>query len=559
MAWRFLFNHLGFDSAGRKIALLQGEAGAHPAGVSVLDADRSIVLKLPVQALGAVPEWGEAAYWRIDLSALSRPGHYQLWLDGSAPPLVSAPFEVGHRLFAEPLLSDLLNYFKSQRCTGVYDQADRRAPVEGGEERRDAHGGWFDASGDCSKYLTHLSYANHLNPQQTPLLVWNLARTRQALPRQPKWFDERLQDEALHGADFLLRMQHESGFFYQTLFDGWSKDENRRSLCSYATQQGHRSEQYQAGWRQGGGMAIAALAAASSLLRDGAFSRADYLSGARRGFAHLQERGADYLPDGQENLIDDYCALLAACELYAASGERQYADAADERAACVLERQHRDGWFWLDAERRHSFCHASDAGLPYIALIRYLEVRGNSPYAEQAGQSCLRGLLSEVRRTAQPGNPFAYPRQWLARPDDEPQLRFFMAQRNASGYWWQGENARLGSLAAAAWAGAARWPQQAEILSDYAQAAVDWILGRNPFDICMLQGRGRNNPQYEPGYYNANGGVCNGVTAAPGQDAGIAFLRPEQTDISQSWRWSEQWLPHGAWLMLALGLRGGLA
>ena len=38
----------------------------------------------------------------------------------------------------------------------------------------DVHGGWYDASGDVSKYLSHLSYANYLNPQQTPLAVWGL-------------------------------------------------------------------------------------------------------------------------------------------------------------------------------------------------------------------------------------------------------------------------------------------------------------------------------------------------------------------------------------------------
>ncbi|SUX31989.1 Uncharacterised protein [Chromobacterium violaceum] len=265
MAMRFLFNHLGFESAAAKPALLQGEAGAAVDSAAVLDAAGKVVLRVPLRALGGVNGWRDWHYWRADLDALRQPGCYQLWLEGSAPPLVSAPFEVADSLYGPALLSDLLFYFKSQRCSGLYDLADRSAPEEGGGARRDAHGGWFDASGDCSKYLSHLSYANYLNPQQTPLLVWSLIQTRQALPPQGKWFDERLVDEALHGADFLLRMQHESGFFYQTLFDGWSKDEKRRSLCAYSTQQGLRSRAFQAGWRQGGGMAVAALAAASKL------------------------------------------------------------------------------------------------------------------------------------------------------------------------------------------------------------------------------------------------------------------------------------------------------
>lgn len=555
MALRFLFNHLGFETGADKKVLLQGEARARVDGVAVLDEAGLVVLRCPLHALGPAEGWADWHYWQADIGALRRPGIYQLWLEGMAPPVVSAPFAVADGLYGPALLSDLLFYFKSQRCSGLYDAADRAAPEEGGGERRDVHGGWYDASGDCSKYLSHLSYANHLNPQQTPLLVWNLIRARLAQPGHGKWFDERLVDEALHGADFLLRMQRPDGYFYQTLFDGWSKDEHKRSLCAYATQQGLRSAAFQAGWRQGGGMAIAALAAASRLPRDGEFAREAYLEAARRGFAHLQEYGQTYLPDGNENLIDDYCGLLAACELHAACGEAEYADAAAERAACMLDRQHDAGWFWLDNERRYSYCHASDAGLPYLALARYLEVLPEGPYAAAVAQGWLYGLLGELERTAQAGNPFGYPRQWAQRPGEEAGPRFFMPQRNASGYWWQGENARLASLAAAAWQAARHWPEHAAALGGYAQAAVDWILGRNPFDMCMWQGHGRRNPQYEPGYFNAPGGVCNGITAEPGRDDGVAFFLPEQTDISQSWRWSEQWLPHGAWLFLALALR----
>ncbi|WP_244270703.1 glycoside hydrolase family 9 protein [Chromobacterium subtsugae] len=556
MALQFLFNHLGFETSAAKRALLQGPGDAAVDSVTVLDAERRPVLRSPLHALGRVDGWRDWHYWQADISALRAPGRYQLWLDGSAPPLLSAPFEVADRRFGTPLLSDLLHYFKSQRCSGLYDQADRQARVEGTDERRDARGGWFDASGDCSKYLSHLSYANHLNPQQTPLLVWSLVRARRALSAQPKWFDERMTDEALHGAAFLLRMQHESGFFYQTLFDGWSKDEDRRSLCAYSTQQGLRSSAFQAGWRQGGGMAVAALAAAAGLSRDGDAPREAMLAAARRGFVHLQEHGLSYLADGRENLIDDYCALLAACELHAATGDGDYADAAAERVACLLARQHEDGWFWLDDERQFSYCHASDAGLPALALARYLETLPDGLYAAEAERGWRLVMQGEMARSAvQEGNPFGYLRQWAQRPGRTPGARFFMPHDNASGYWWQGENARLASLAAAAWAGGRRWPELAPRLHGYAQSALDWILGMNPFDTCMLQGHGRNNPHYEPGYYNACGGVCNGITGAPGAEGGIAFLLPEETDISQSWRWSEQWLPHGAWLLLALALR----
>ncbi len=72
----------------------------------------------------------------------------------------------------------------------------------------------------------------------------------------------------------------------------------------------------------------------------------------------------------------------------------------------------------------------------------------------------------------------------------------------------------------------------------------------------MLHGRGRNNPVYEPYYHNAPGGVCNGITGGFSDENDIAFAPlPAADDSAQKWRWGEQWLPHGAWLLYALALR----
>jgi hypothetical protein len=555
---KWLHPHPGYALRGGKRALLQADAAFSGGRFEVIDADRRIVLfEGPLHALGPVLRWRDWHFWEADFSALATPGEAFLSLAGAQPPLVSHRFALAESPLGLQQLSNLLHYFKGQRCSGIFDEADRACPVFGDEQqRRDVHGGWYDASGDCSKYLSHLSYANVLNPQQTPQLVWNLIDARAQLPAQPLWFDERIVDEALHGAAWLLRMQHESGFFHATVFDRWSKDVGQRRLCSYSTQQGHLSPQCQAAFRQGGGSAIAALARASTLPRDGeGITRAAALAAARRGFAHLQAHNRDYLPDGRENIIDDYGALLAACELWAATWEPFYAQAAERRAASLLARQHAEGWFWVDDERTRSFVHAAEAGLPCIALMRLLEVRPEhapGPVRDAVRRACVHQL--ELAR-AGAGNPFAYPRQMVRVPGQAPVLRFFMPHDNDSGYWWQGENARLGSLAAAALRAARHLPDEAALcasLRAHAQACLDWIFGFNPFDACMMQGEGHHAPRYEPGYWNAPSGVCNGITAGALDEDDIDFKRPDETDITQSWRWSEQWLPHGAWLFLAL-------
>ena len=149
-------------------------------------------------------------------------------------------------------------------------------------------------------------------------------------------------------------------------------------------------------------------------------------------------------------------------------------------------------------------------------------------------------------------NPFAYPPHWVKTEDAAGQRSWFYPHDNPSGYWWQGENAKLASLAGAAWS----LPKTATQSNDPAQQWVDWILGANPFDCCMMQGHGRNNPDYEDGFYNGPGGVCNGITSGFDDKTDIAFQPlPQNNRSDQRWRWGEQWLPHAAWLLYALAIR----
>ena len=66
-------------------------------------------------------------------------------------------------------------------------------------------------------------------------------------------------------------------------------------------------------------MSIAALALASTMPQDGDFTRAQYLQTAEEAFAFLEAHNPELLNDHMENILDDYCALMAATELYRAS------------------------------------------------------------------------------------------------------------------------------------------------------------------------------------------------------------------------------------------------
>jgi hypothetical protein len=561
-----LLNHVGYRPASAKRAIVQDEAPLARLGFAVVDAhSRAIVHTGTLEPLEPVPGWKGRHFAAADFDALATPGAYFLVIESTWPPVASQRFEIGAGLFGSQMLSDIVHYFKSQRCTGLWDETDRHAPLFDTREPRDVHGGWYDASGDCSKYLSHLSYANFMNPQQTPLVTWALIEGRDRIPAQSKWFDERIVDEALHGADFLVRMQAPEGFFYMTVFDRWSKDERQREICAYATQQGHKSADYQAGFRQGGGLAIAALARAAGLHRDGEFARDDYLDRAVLAYEVLEQRNTEFVDDHRENLIDDYAALLAATELAARTGDERWINAATRRARAVVRQQDERGFYWCDRERTRSFFHASDAGLPHVALMRFVEVMARLEPASPLLDfrvAIARGLQFELDATNLGApNPFGYPRQHVAMPGQQPATRFFVPHANESGYWWQGENARLGSLATAARMAArldlSAAPQGLPAdfgaqLAAFAQRILDWILGANPFDACMLQGWGHHPPRYEPGYWNAAGGVCNGITSGLDDEDDIDFRKPEETVPTHSWRWTEQWIPHAAWLFCAL-------
>src|SRR4029079_8578335 len=159
---------------------------------------------------------------------------------------------------------------------------------------------------------------------QTPIVVYNLLAAADLLGEADGALATLMRKEAAYGGDFLVRMQDPEGYFYMTLFDRWSKKLEERQICAFMTQKGERLEGYQAGYRQGGGAAIAALARLAATPAQGEYDAARYLAAAQKGFAHLEAHNLEYLDDGRENIIDDYCALMAATELFAATAEAAY-------------------------------------------------------------------------------------------------------------------------------------------------------------------------------------------------------------------------------------------
>src|SRR6201998_2671 len=257
--------------------------------------------------------------------------------------------------------------------------------------------------------------------------------------------------------------------------------------------------------------------------------------------------------DGKENIVDDYCALTAATELYKATKKEVYREAADRRAKSLLSRliargPYHDYWR-ADSEDR-PFFHASDAGFPVVSLLYYSEIAGSKTKAEILA-TVRKSLSSQWALTNDVANPFGCARQLVQDKTGKRRTSFFFPHNSDAAPWWQGENARLASLAAAANLLAKQLPDNPDFqnkLRSFSANQLNWILGLNPFDSSMMNGIGRNNPQYmffdSWEFTNAPGGISNGITSGFRDEDDIDYnLTYKQTGADNDWRWQEQGLP----------------
>jgi hypothetical protein len=565
-----LTSHLGYNAPGSKKAVVLLREPVAVDGAFLVDDTGGTRTELELGPEVRVDRWSVGTFRRIDFTRVQDEGRFRVEVVTAGGTWSSEPFTIGPLRLHYSTLSDALYYFKAVRSSGEIDRKDRAARFYGDASERsvDARGGWLDASGDHSKFLSHLNYTRMMNPQQTPLCAWAFMAAREHLRAgHPELFGTlgaRMRDEGLYGADFLVRFQSAEGYFHTAIFDALTKDLDERVITA-PLQDSVRTTRWQAAYRQGGGMAIAALARASTLDDHGDFTAREYFHAAHRGFAHLERHNREYLYDGTESVIDDYCALMAAVELSSAAGTLPGApdgavfdEAAARRAASLMDRhtQTGKGYGYLrgDAEGR-PFFHAAESGLPAVALMRFAEVCHRSPLAPRARAAALALMRDVVRLVDEVDNPFGYFRQYAQPAGSEPRASFFYPHDNETGYWWQGENANICSIAYAALLAGGLAECDAGLRERLARLAEDqlhWIAGLNPFDSSMIQGRGRNNVEYSTAFQNVPGGILNGVTGGFDDERDVAFMPAEHAGGGETWRWAEQWIPHTAWFVLAV-------
>ena len=581
---RILINHLGYDTFGPKHAVVQGSGSDRIVACSIRTSPAGkLALETKPNAAVGVEQWRDWRFWTFDFSSLQQDGTYAIECrnEGTSggSTLRSSEFKVQRNLLERQTLSNVIAYFKAQRSTGAFDRADSKirfsdpskAPI-------DARGGWYDATGDYGIHFSQLDFTSYFNTQQVPLTAYALGRTYELLEARGDadfaQMKRRLVDEATYGADFLVRMQRPGRSFYETINGtGPGKLPEDRHIGPAMTSFGikkdkdertpeQRDGEYEVSYRSGGGFAIAALALAARMPLPGDFDQATYLKTAESAFSFLEASNKTLTNDGIENIVDDYSALIAATELLRTTKKDVYRTSAQRRADSLLNRLISSGAYkdyWRADDKDRPFFHPSDAGAPIVTLLSYYEF-ADEPTRARIKDAVRRSLAFELWVTNEVDNPFGLARQYVQSKGKGRRSEFFFPHDTETAPWWQGENARLGSLATAARLAAPLFADEPAFearLRAYATDQLNWILGLNPFDASMLHGSGRNNPEY--GFFGSwqysqfPGGIVNGVTSGLKDDAGIDFNVPYAvTQQDADWRWAEQWLPHSTWYMLAV-------
>jgi hypothetical protein len=206
-----------------------------------------------------------------------------------------------------------------------------------------------------------------------------------------------------------------------------------------------------------------------------------------------------------------------------------------------------------------------------VSLINYLDIASPAMKASVLA-TVTKSVRFELAITREVRNPFGYARQLVQDATGKRYSGFFFPHNvtpRSQDQWWQGENARLASLATAARM-VARVSTDTGLVAQlrtYAQNQLNWIVGVNPFNVCMFDGPGRENPLYleyfdtsQPGswrWLRSAGGIVNGITGRAVDGSGIQWDPGlAETGPNTDWRWLEQWLPHSTWYLYAAAIGG---
>ncbi|GAL26831.1 glucosamine-link cellobiase [Vibrio variabilis] len=124
---QLLTNHIGYHINSEKRAVLMAQQSQHElASAFLVDAHNDeIVLELSPIGGANVDNWHQGVFFTLDFSQWTEQGHYYLRYQT----VRSQSFEIAENQLYNRCFSDIIHYFKSQRCGGEFDAADKQASI----------------------------------------------------------------------------------------------------------------------------------------------------------------------------------------------------------------------------------------------------------------------------------------------------------------------------------------------------------------------------------------------------------------------------------------------
>jgi hypothetical protein len=405
----------------------------------------------------------------------------------------------------------------------------------------DATGGWHDG-GDYNKYSGYTPLAvfalaqaaRHPLAAADDLLIVPQVAGRAGAERGPH-APPPPHEEAAWGGQWLAKMQHPTtGFLRGDVFSGyecWGPPEGETDNVV-----GNDDD------RLVRGEPSAAHRAGSALL---AFTALGKVRAGETQWLECAQRLAAGLADAELAPAEQAAAALGYLELRDAQGAQSYAPIARGLVRELLDHQRADGSFHEP--------HLVDEGfVPALLAADALRDPG-APLTGEIQSALLRYLGFVETRTRNPFRVLQWDRANFFYPYPEPKA-WYVGQNSAylSAAWALGLLAKF--LTAHDAAAARTAAPRARAL---ARAQLDWVLGCNPFGICMLEGAGQfHPPRYHHRYDSipgrergaVPGAVCGGIVRdSVDSDAPRFDLR------GNDYHSNEPWLPHNAYYLLAVG------
>jgi hypothetical protein len=540
-------NQAGYNRLGpkRAIAMTSFIPGVYRAGPSarhrdrfdatflVKDANDKTRAKGNLQWLGRNygeqgADWGWF-FWLADFSKVKKEGAYRLLAKVDGREVASHPFTIGNDVVFQETAPTCVDFFFVQRCGFDVPGWHAACHMDGAKlpdgTHRDLTGGWHSA-GDYNKLAWEygdggVMYALMNAYEAAPEYFERFDRDRTGLPDA--------LDEADWGAQYLAKLQKDDGGFWKDVQQG----PDRATWMKWAP-----PEQQTDGVPgtpddpivlEGEGHSPLAIGGWARLARrlDARGIPNDYFARAIRYFDYATRAGG----------LDNPLLLISAVDLHRAGGAARFLEFARQSVETILAGSPPEGML--------KGGYADTGDIPAAALAHFALRVPDDPLVPRIRERLAKHLDAFV---AEPDNPLGLTRQ----------------KHGSNGYFFEPTSSYGHNFEylCRAWSALKVYQLLRDARArDYALDHIDFVLGRNPYGLCMFEGKGAVNPPRYHHRYNTIPGRERG--AVPGaipngfvRDIG-GYDRPG-FDLSvtgrdyPSYRTNEPWLVHNVFYLLAV-------